>query len=430
MADAEHEPDIEGSRPRPTRDLRPRTKPRWTAGVGCATAAASVALLLAAYLVWANRPLPIARVVPRGPLPSPNGYDVCQAAFRQLARVPRSRVVERPWKESPDALRVAVVPYRGALSQLRGALRHAYRTPPGPPELPGGGDILFLRAGFGYVSEARVSLAEGQDAAGVDHALDAIELAARLSHGADDEWFLVPSVVGHGVRAIDGHVYRLTEAEARRAGARVDRIIGEVADVREVLANQYSSDLESIRVSMLDRTPEHLMEMMNGRSPTRWQLYREQAGILFYPKPLVYVRMEAYLRRRNEALVRGVPIESLPAAPTGWLSAGYLDNGSEVAASHRQLVASLRLIRLEIALQQYRRQNRSYPPDLGELTKLVPTAIVVDPYAGRAFRYAQKGEGYLLYSVGANGRDDGGEPNRYTRSGETGDLVAGLLYPR
>ncbi len=65
-----------------------------------------------------------------------------------------------------------------------------------------------------------------------------------------------------------------------------------------------------------------------------------------------------------------------------------------------------------IALKRYQLKYGNYPPDLNSLVpEFVPT-IPLDPVDGQPLRYRRNADGtFLLYSVGENGMDDGGDPS-------------------
>jgi len=64
-----------------------------------------------------------------------------------------------------------------------------------------------------------------------------------------------------------------------------------------------------------------------------------------------------------------------------------------------------------IALKRYQLKHRSYPHDLNALVPEFVSAVPLDPVDGQPLRYRPNADGtYLLYSVGANGADDGGNP--------------------
>jgi hypothetical protein len=66
-------------------------------------------------------------------------------------------------------------------------------------------------------------------------------------------------------------------------------------------------------------------------------------------------------------------------------------------------------IKVGFALAAYRADHGSYPARLAEL---IPKYFAVHPkdiFSGGELHYRQQGSGYLLFSVGPNGRDDGGK---------------------
>lgn len=65
-----------------------------------------------------------------------------------------------------------------------------------------------------------------------------------------------------------------------------------------------------------------------------------------------------------------------------------------------------------IALKQYELQHRQFPPTLESLTPAILKTIPLDYMNGRALHYQKNSDGsFLLYSVGENGVDDGGNPS-------------------
>jgi hypothetical protein len=70
--------------------------------------------------------------------------------------------------------------------------------------------------------------------------------------------------------------------------------------------------------------------------------------------------------------------------------------------------AKLDLVRLAAALAVYRAEKGSYPHNLDELVPGVVASLPVDLYTAKPFQYRRIGDGYLLYTAGPNGQDDGG----------------------
>ena len=97
-----------------------------------------------------------------------------------------------------------------------------------------------------------------------------------------------------------------------------------------------------------------------------------------------------------------------------------------------------------LALHTYRLEHGRYPASLTELAPDYLKKIPYDPFALEgAFSYLLKGKSYVLYSVGPDGKDDGGtpiddpknarvgSPKRRYRVGRdsVGDIVAGVNTP-
>jgi hypothetical protein len=77
-----------------------------------------------------------------------------------------------------------------------------------------------------------------------------------------------------------------------------------------------------------------------------------------------------------------------------------------------------RNLHVAFALAAYHRDNKGYPAKLDELAPGYLAAVPGDVFSGGALIYRPEGNGYLLYSVGVNGKDDGG---RWTDDNPPGD---------
>ena len=73
-----------------------------------------------------------------------------------------------------------------------------------------------------------------------------------------------------------------------------------------------------------------------------------------------------------------------------------------------QNTTRLQLLRLASTINVYRAEHGAYPKTLTDLTPKYLATLPVDFYHGNPFRYRAQGDGYILYSVGPNGKDDGG----------------------
>jgi hypothetical protein len=60
-----------------------------------------------------------------------------------------------------------------------------------------------------------------------------------------------------------------------------------------------------------------------------------------------------------------------------------------------------------LAIHRYRQQRGAWPPSLDQLVADYLPQLPLDPYTGKPLLYRVEGNGYVLYSVGKNGMDDG-----------------------
>ncbi len=72
-------------------------------------------------------------------------------------------------------------------------------------------------------------------------------------------------------------------------------------------------------------------------------------------------------------------------------------------------LASARCARLTIAIERHRRARGSWPRALADLDWDGPRDVLVDPFTGRPLQYVHASDGYALYSLGSDARDDGGK---------------------
>jgi membrane protease YdiL (CAAX protease family) len=81
------------------------------------------------------------------------------------------------------------------------------------------------------------------------------------------------------------------------------------------------------------------------------------------------------------------------------------------------------LTKLAFALAAYRADLGSYPMKLADLASKYVREVPKDLFSDTELHYRQEGGGYLLYSVGVNGKDDGGRSYDDRKHGEDWDDV-------
>jgi hypothetical protein len=100
--------------------------------------------------------------------------------------------------------------------------------------------------------------------------------------------------------------------------------------------------------------------------------------------------------------------------------------GAESKAAENE--ARNALLLLALALQAYKAEHGSYPATLDALVPIYLKKLPDDPFAKAGPPvYQRKGATYLLYSIGPDGKDDGGKPinTQFLQRHSLGDIVAG-----
>jgi hypothetical protein len=85
---------------------------------------------------------------------------------------------------------------------------------------------------------------------------------------------------------------------------------------------------------------------------------------------------------------------------------GYL------ARRDARFIAQLRVVCTVIAVERYRLANGTVPDSSSVLAPQFLAAVPTDPFDGQPLRYKKLGKGYVVYSVGEDGKDDGGDEKK------------------
>jgi hypothetical protein len=146
-------------------------------------------------------------------------------------------------------------------------------------------------------------------------------------------------------------------------------------------------------------------------------------------RPLMARRFIQTIERMNRLLEHSrqpwparlhVDVEDPPAGPSrsgprsllSDFAAFYHTLGSSYRSRARNIATALALARTAnaaIAIERYRRANAGLPPtSLETLVPMYLDRVPTDPFSGVAIRYLRQPERVVVYSLGANEKDDGG----------------------
>jgi hypothetical protein len=284
--------------------------------------------------------------LPQTALPNPNGYDALVRAGKSLAGV--------------------TAPGSGTAAAQKG--KASAQSP--------GKALQAARAALNL--ECRVPLAYAvrdldpsrwQGIRDLARAFDAQGASAKTQGRTDD-----------AVRCyVD--VLRLARASARG---------GLIADVADAIEDSGLEGLCGLRPAL---TPEQAGKLISDLK--RLDANREPLDELF---------ARDYLWEGHVVPIWQVKLVNLLRQKTG--KGGWRQEALETIVWRQQ--ATTRLLICDLAIRVYRWEHGADPASLGDLVPEHLSAVPQDPFSGGPLVYRRTATGYVLYSVGYNGRDDGG----------------------
>jgi hypothetical protein len=379
--------------------------------------------------------------VPNPAMPSPNAFDYDLRAGQSL-RDARSidsyfngSNLESPTITADPAVAAIVSDNADSLGLVRQSFTHTYQNPPVrsfSTTMPYFG--LDRRLARLLVLQATQKEAAGDWYGAAGCGLDAIRLGVDLPHGSS----LIGELVGifieaMGRKAVWRTLSHLTAAQTRAAKNRLTAILSRRVPLADTLQEEEWQTEASLQDVM--RQPNWQANLVSGSS-----------GNMDLPRLLSLAFISKRSVMRDYRFYMGIQIRDarLPYA---------IQNGSETIPAHLNAVdqvvipvfggaklktadtqAKDELLETALALREYRDDHGAYPATLSALVPVYLPVLPPDPFAvSGPLQYRLSGPGYALYSVGPDGKDDGGRPidnpssTRYNVARDSrGDIVAGV----
>jgi len=267
----------------------------------------------------------------------------------------------------------------------------------------------------------------------VNDGLDGIRLGEDIPHGSITKGIFRGLEV-QSISRVDiwQSVDHLNADQARAAIKRMIAIFAHHVPVAEVLQEDEWA------------TQASLMEIF--RKPN-WR--GELSKMAFAPETLIRVRiqfeckrqvMQSYTRYMDAAIAYAkLPYNApkqIPARPDDLFTWTMIPSLRKLEFGDTFNETQNNLLTVSFALRAYKVEHGKYPASLKELVPSYLHAIPADPFAANGMLlYKQNGNSYILYSVGPDGKDDGGKASAdgvintagsITTQQSTGDIVAGV----
>ncbi len=144
------------------------------------------------------------------------------------------------------------------------------------------------------------------------------------------------------------------------------------------------------------------------KNEIRWQLRRLTGWEQMAKRPYFQQRE---LLKTDEELLEHVPwyFKVRGAHGHGRLT-GFQGGGAygTVFLKNGQLEATFLAARTGLACRLHKSRTGQYPEKLETLVPGILSEVPIDPFTGKPFVYRREGEGFIVYSLGSNEKDDGG----------------------
>jgi hypothetical protein len=285
--------------------------------------------------------------IPKTTLPNPNGYEELIQAAK-----PFMNTLVPSDNNPPLPIKPFVVKYRSEIDKAHAALQHPSRVPLRYEQSDIDTDVFscFRQLARVFDDEAKLARDEGRTTDAQKIYLDEFRLADAMSQG--------------------GLIINLL------AGSPLDDFgVSGLSRIRNSLSSDQCKEIIDA-LQKIDVRREPLKNFWE-----RDEIWDENAFHHWYAQLYVY-----FLRRERDSFKSGV----------------------ELIFKKNQ--TSLRLLIAELAVCGYRQEHEKLPASLDELVPKFFSAVPLDPFSGKPLIYRRTQDSYLLYSIGPDGKDDGGRP--------------------
>lgn len=308
----------------------------------------------------------------------------------------------------------------------------------------------FRDLGRLLVLEGREYEKKGDYTRAAESYMDVLRLSERMSHGAGLIGHLTSMAISeNGLRAFWDITPKLDAATA----ARVAVEMRELQQKTQTMADTLTEEKYGIQGSILEifRHPERWdkKDKTEEAEPDNQLPSLRSLSVVYIvsPKREVYANISSYMDAAI-AQSRGAYQPNRPAIPEPKDILSQIFLPVFIQGVHQNLVhlANSALVADRLELYAYKKQHGAFPESLAsERGSVDPFRADAGPLMYR--RDASQPEGFLLYSIGPDARDNSGTaidnpkpaatPQRWTdsdrrttKADSSGDMVAGINYPR
>jgi hypothetical protein len=275
------------------------------------------------------------------------------------------------------------------------------------------------------------------DAGQPEAALRSIAIGARIGRHMSEDPILIALLVRIAIQAIMDRAFQVVvlkyqdRPDILRLAAQTNRAFDPPPDVRHAFRGEMV--MCRVCVDMVRSTPSWISFLpLSARARAQSRQVRRDMCDAWEARMLAYWRrVFAGLRAHPGDLIAqyralkplGDQEEANDGKPTYELSAILMPVFSRVVLKVAACEAKRRLRKTILALIAYRQKTGQFPASLTDL----PAPLPPDIFTSRPLFYRRTGQGFILYSVGENFRDDGGKAKSEKKGEGLPDIA--IQYP-
>jgi hypothetical protein len=228
-----------------------------------------------------------------------------------------------------------------------------------------------------------------------------------LQRSAGDQWFIdaLERVLAQGV-ATEFHLADM-QARIRREiddlqQQWINSIRGERAATFRLYEGLASGAMKVSQLRSLTRVGGGRFDFLLDRAPA--------LAVSDYPEHLRLMNQYVEIAKLPVAdqMVKLRALERGPGGPAFFSE--FMPAFIKIAENHQRTQARLRCAMAALAYERYRVKNERWPAVLEQLvmTRFYDN-VPIDPYTGQSLRMRRRPDGVVIYSLGPDGQDDGGD---------------------
>ena len=403
---------------------------------------AAICLATKAVVAQPDEPAP---TIPKPELPTPNGWDFIVKAAQSIHGGPGGTPSHMKEAKNPAAdlalQRAYVAQNDEAFRLLREGFRYPSRQPRSDDPIPDLSINSRLRElARLLMQKSRVAVAGGKFDEAAEACLDAIQLGVVIARGANTVGALTGAAIEiMGRSELKALLPRLNAAQLRQAAMRLQNIEMARTSYADVLTEEKWSGLAFFQAYFREPLWQKFRANQLTDQEIKASLEWDDQTVAFMKKISDRQIQLNYLKAMDEAIAASrLPfaeqkdIELPRGDPLSKLAFGNSGQKTFRVSIERSATENALLI-AQLALQAYRADHGHYPEALQALVPRYLQRVPLDPFdPAKPLRYRREANGYLLYSIGPDGVDDGGTPidNKPPLVGAVTERTRRLVLPQ